>query len=359
MHPRWILIGIPCAFGTCSATTPLRAAPGVCQQVVSACVDAGFVQGGARAGNGLWKDCIGPIMQGRAQRGASLPLPRIDPRVVAVCRTSNPAFGQPKWTRDWYGTPPVGKQAPASNLGSKPTGPQKPADVAKTERPADTASSEPNAERKANAYVQPTTSPLPPAPAPNQGSEPKGSAKVADMAEPADTDKPELKPEAEGHANADAPAATSDKQAEGSSSAQSGGGPAGSTTTLSSVTSASSGPSSTASLGTSAANGATGEYTQTANLEPSTNIPQGITSFGIEIGTSDKQDGLRSLWREMLTKHVGIVTGLKARGLLASDKTWRLIAGPFSSIAEARQACNIFKKEKLKCDATAFAGDEL
>ena len=68
---------------------------------------------------------------------------------------------------------------------------------------------------------------------------------------------------------------------------------------------------------------------------------------------------MRSLWRQILTKHVGIVTGLQARGLLASDKTWRLIAGPFSSIAEARQACSIFKKENLKCDATAFAGEEL
>ena len=39
------------------------------------------------------------------------------------------------------------------------------------------------------------------------------------------------------------------------------------------------------------------------------------------------------------------------------DKKWRLIAGPFSSAAEAMQACGLFKKADMPCEATVFAGD--
>ena len=45
--------------------------------------------------------------------------------------------------------------------------------------------------------------------------------------------------------------------------------------------------------------------------------------------------------------------------MLASDKNWQLIAGPFDSTAEATQVCGLFKKENLNCEATVFAGDEL
>jgi len=42
---------------------------------------------------------------------------------------------------------------------------------------------------------------------------------------------------------------------------------------------------------------------------------------------------------------------------MASDKKWRLIAGPFSSAAEAMQACGLFKKAEMPCEATVYAGD--
>jgi N-acetylglucosamine-6-sulfatase len=68
-----------------------------CVQIRAACQNAGFVLGAARAGNGLQRDCIQPVMQGEAQpRGARKPLPPIDPQLVTACKTSNPAFGQPK-----------------------------------------------------------------------------------------------------------------------------------------------------------------------------------------------------------------------------------------------------------------------
>jgi hypothetical protein len=89
------------------------------------------------------------------------------------------------------------------------------------------------------------------------------------------------------------------------------------------------------------------------------NIPPGTTRFGIELGTVDKQDGVRPMWRNLLTNHAALVAGLQARRIIAPDKKWRLIAGPFSSAAEALQACTLFKKASMPCEATVFAGDSL
>ena len=83
------------------------------------------------------------------------------------------------------------------------------------------------------------------------------------------------------------------------------------------------------------------------------------TWFGIDIGTVEKQNGLRPLWRDFLTHHAALVAGLQVRQMLAPDEKWRLIAGPFSSLAEATQACGPFKKANLKREATAFAGFSL
>jgi SPOR domain len=98
------------------------------------------------------------------------------------------------------------------------------------------------------------------------------------------------------------------------------------------------------------------ESTETANLTPSS-IPPGTTRFGIEIGSVGKQDDVRPMWKSLLTNHAALVAGLQARRVMAPDKKWRLIAGPFSSAAEAMQACGLFKKADMPCEATVFAGD--
>ncbi len=85
----------------------------------------------------------------------------------------------------------------------------------------------------------------------------------------------------------------------------------------------------------------------------------GTTSFGIEIGTVERQNALQPLWRDFLSKHSALVAGLQARRMLAPDKKWWLIAGPFGSVAEATQNCGLFKKSNLKCEVTAFTGDRL
>jgi sporulation related protein len=102
--------------------------------------------------------------------------------------------------------------------------------------------------------------------------------------------------------------------------------------------------------------------TESAMLDPTALPPaanDGTTRYGIEIGVVAKQDGLRPLWREFLTNHAALVAGLQPRRVLAPDKKWRLIAGPFSNAAEAAQACALFKKASRPCEATVFAGDSL
>jgi hypothetical protein len=78
--------------------TPVAAAAqgqGSCQQIRAACQNAGFAQGAAKLGIGLQVDCIIPIMSGTGQRPrARLPLPRVNPQLIAECATSHPRFGR-------------------------------------------------------------------------------------------------------------------------------------------------------------------------------------------------------------------------------------------------------------------------
>jgi hypothetical protein len=102
--------------------------------------------------------------------------------------------------------------------------------------------------------------------------------------------------------------------------------------------------------------------TETAALDPIALPPaanDGSTRYGIEIGIVDNRDKLRPLWREFLTNHAALVAGLQPRRVLAPDKKWRLIAGPFGSAAEAEQACVLFEKAARPCEATVYAGDVL
>lgn len=92
-------------------------------------------------------------------------------------------------------------------------------------------------------------------------------------------------------------------------------------------------------------------------LPPAAN--DGSTRYGIEIGVVGKRDELRPLWREYLTKHAALVAGLQPRRVLAPDKKWRLIAGPFANAQDAEGACTLFKKVDRPCAATVYAGDAL
>jgi N-acetylglucosamine-6-sulfatase len=90
-----------------------------CAQIAAACQRAGFVRGGATAGEGLIADCIRPILQGTAQPPkASKPLPRVDAKLVAACRAENPALGRAKGGASERESPSLAKQPPPAGDAS-------------------------------------------------------------------------------------------------------------------------------------------------------------------------------------------------------------------------------------------------
>ena len=71
--------------------------PGACKQIAAACQTAGFIKGDWKKGDGLWRDCVDPIIQGQTSvQGATKPLPSVDPSVVAACKAKHPKYGSGK-----------------------------------------------------------------------------------------------------------------------------------------------------------------------------------------------------------------------------------------------------------------------
>jgi hypothetical protein len=70
---------------------------GPCKQIEQACKNAGFIQGDWKKGDGLWRDCVDPIMQGQTNvPGATKSLPTVDAGLVSACKAKNPKFGSGK-----------------------------------------------------------------------------------------------------------------------------------------------------------------------------------------------------------------------------------------------------------------------
>jgi Sulfatase len=103
-----------------------------CADIRAACQQAGFVQGGAKDGDGLVVDCVRPILQGTGQRRrASKPLPQVDPQLVAACKEENPNFGQRNGPARPVepSTPPAANPPPLAAAQAAPTdrsGPKRP-----------------------------------------------------------------------------------------------------------------------------------------------------------------------------------------------------------------------------------------
>ena len=84
-------------FGAIKAGANAGGAPGPCKQIAEACKSAGFVKGDWKKGDGLWKDCVDPIMQGvKSVSGATKALPTVDPNLVTECKAKHPKFGMSK-----------------------------------------------------------------------------------------------------------------------------------------------------------------------------------------------------------------------------------------------------------------------
>jgi len=65
-----------------------------CTEITNACKAAGFVNGAAKSGNGIAADCMVPLADGTPQPAkAMIPLPKVDPAIIAACKAVNTNFG--------------------------------------------------------------------------------------------------------------------------------------------------------------------------------------------------------------------------------------------------------------------------
>lgn len=70
---------------------------GPCKKIVEACKGAGFIQGDWKKGDGLWRDCVDPIIQGATTvPGATKSLPKVSADDIAACKAKRPKFGSGK-----------------------------------------------------------------------------------------------------------------------------------------------------------------------------------------------------------------------------------------------------------------------
>jgi hypothetical protein len=256
---------------------------------------------------------------------------------------------------------PSSAPAETETAGAEPPSPpsaQEPPPV-QAEAPQPAEPPQPDAKPVEQAALEPTQSPAltaePTAPPQPAGPPSVVSAPLDNL--PAElqartNNEPEAAPAPEAPAPSEAPAAA---QSPSEPAPPAPGSPGAEATGAAPPEDAASKPQEPAASSTPAA-------TETAALDPITLPPaanDGSTRYGIEIGVVAKQDGLRPLWREYLTNHAALVAGLQPRRVLAPDKKWRLIAGPFTSAEEATQACALFKKASRPCEATVYAGDSL
>jgi len=61
-----------------------------CAQIVQACKAAGYKEGEAKEGEGLWYDCVDLIMKGKKPTGKKQP--DVSSQAISACRTKDPTF---------------------------------------------------------------------------------------------------------------------------------------------------------------------------------------------------------------------------------------------------------------------------
>ncbi len=82
-----------------AAGTPPPPTEPNCLAVYNACTGAGYILGDASKGNGLWRDCITPLMTGSAAPKAppaGVTLPSVTPQLsqqIQNCHKNHPKWG--------------------------------------------------------------------------------------------------------------------------------------------------------------------------------------------------------------------------------------------------------------------------
>lgn len=71
--------------------------PGPCKAIVEACKNAGFIEGDWKKGDGLWLDCVNPVVQHVTNvPGITKSLPTVDQGIIDKCKSKHPKFGMGK-----------------------------------------------------------------------------------------------------------------------------------------------------------------------------------------------------------------------------------------------------------------------
>lgn len=96
-----VVAGAAAVFATsqvmAQAPGPNAGGNGPCQQIKQACLSAGFKSGDWKNGDGLWRDCVDPIIQGKTTvPGGTKTLPTVSANLVSECKAKNPKFGEGK-----------------------------------------------------------------------------------------------------------------------------------------------------------------------------------------------------------------------------------------------------------------------
>lgn len=88
-------------------------APLSCQSIADACAAAGFTPGNWQTGDGYWRNCVNPILQGQTGTvaGNSKPLPTVDSSLVTSCKDA---------TAGKFGSGQVGSGAPTETKEAAP-----------------------------------------------------------------------------------------------------------------------------------------------------------------------------------------------------------------------------------------------
>jgi hypothetical protein len=92
------IVAVTLALSSAATTSAFaqQGQPEPCEQIKSACQSAGFIQGDAKQGKGLWMDCVNPIMQGKTAPHAVLAVPSVSPSLISACKAKRPKFGEGK-----------------------------------------------------------------------------------------------------------------------------------------------------------------------------------------------------------------------------------------------------------------------
>lgn len=89
MRDKWTSNAVFCVMAAALAA-PVFAAENPCDAIGKACVSAGYKQGEAKEGEGLYYDCVDPIMKGKKATGKKQP--DITPQMIAACKAVDPNF---------------------------------------------------------------------------------------------------------------------------------------------------------------------------------------------------------------------------------------------------------------------------